>query len=178
MIVDSLNATIRFGDRWVLKFFRRLEEGVSPEIWRWGASSARAPANWYRAWPAISNTAAPERADHPGGASSTSSKTKHHVDARTRRACAATTSAALTKDARSPCRLRPRDRFGNRPSRIRRSRSRSSLRLQRRGALLGKRDRGVASRTGCGAEDSALRAELSSFDRRSVYQVYATSPGT
>ncbi|HWL88300.1 MAG TPA: maltose alpha-D-glucosyltransferase [Polyangiaceae bacterium] len=32
MIVDSLNATIRFGDRWVLKFFRRLEEGVSPEI--------------------------------------------------------------------------------------------------------------------------------------------------
>ncbi|WP_394840406.1 maltokinase N-terminal cap-like domain-containing protein [Pendulispora rubella] len=30
--VDSVNATWRFDDRFVLKFFRRLEEGVSPEI--------------------------------------------------------------------------------------------------------------------------------------------------
>ncbi len=32
MIVDALNATLNFDNRYVLKFFRRLEEGMSPEV--------------------------------------------------------------------------------------------------------------------------------------------------
>jgi len=124
MIVDSLNATIRFGDDGcqVLPAPRR---GGEPEI-EVGRfhRRARQPIGTARAGHLEYRSGRSERTTLR--CSSTSSKTKAPCGRTHAKSCALLRARAH-QGTRDPVPPRPRDRFWKSPSRIRRSRSRSSL---------------------------------------------------